>query len=186
MKFNKLINLLESQAPYFNERKIYDFYTLSYLWQTTKDNRKEISFELSELKDYYLIAFKPLIINQLYKYWTRERLDIGSYNEGDLTEDKSFAILKTYMESTYRSDMKRRNVVWNKLVEHLSKLEVTNNSNDIVYLIDRINNVVHNTGTSILDKFENYSVVLKAFKDCHEKNPDDYRNMTSKQIKYLF
>jgi len=188
MNFNKIYQLLSEGIQYkgFNDNLIYTFYYLVYYWQTTHEKKSEVLFELNDIKDIYLGAFKQVIINQLIKYYDRRRLDSDSYTLNDLKTSTSYATLDTYMNATYRSDMKRRNTVWNNLTSYLAELEKAGSIDLIIFYIDRINNVCHNTGTSILDKFDNYRSLISAFDECHNaKNPKQFKHKTS-NIDYLF
>lgn len=164
---------------------IYNFYTLTYLLQTSEENQKQIAFEIYTIRSVWLNAFKPIIINQLKKYYQRGRLDLGSYSDSDLTLETPYSLLNTYMNSTYRSDMIRRNDVWNQLTEYLSQLKATQKTGTIIELIDRVNNVTHNAGTTILSKFSNCQMLIQALDNCHKSNnPKQFRLKTS-GIDYL-
>ena len=74
------------------------------------------------------------------------------------------------MQQTYRSDMKRRNDRWDEVTGYLAKLCKAVDINDLIHLIDRINNCVHNTGELMLSKFKNGNELLKAYNFIHRNN----------------
>jgi hypothetical protein len=66
------------------------------------------------------------------------------------------------MRQTYRSDMKRRNDVWNNITEHLKGL-AARSPRDIIFRIDRLNNAIHNTNELLFSKFKNAGELMDAF-----------------------
>jgi len=121
---------------------------------------------LQDIKNKYLGTFIPLIQKQLYKYLERNRIDSNSFSEGDINTQNT-ENLDLYMKNTYRSDMTRRNVVWENLTKLVNELSKTSDSGNIIKIIDRINNNIHNTGDLILTKLDNGSELLKALDICH-------------------
>jgi hypothetical protein len=142
---------------------ITDFYLASYLHDVVDESDKDdINEIILNLREKYLKAFQPVLINQLRKYITRGRM-VKDVDERDLA-NASFDQLDQYMNLSRRSDMKRENKRWNMLSDYLAKLShERRNVEKIKEVIDRINNTVHNTGESMLTKFDNARELLDAF-----------------------
>jgi hypothetical protein len=90
------------------------------------------------------------------------------------------------MARTFRSDMQRRNDVWDQIADHLYNLANTGIINKICFYIDRINNSVHNTKTLVLDKLPNGMGLMQAFDNCHKaRNPKQFAQFVSPEVRRL-
>ena len=173
---------------------IYDFYylaaALSY-GQIDEDDRFVASYYLQELQHLYLDVFSKLLIEQLAKYQRRGRLDtINGRLAYDVKElenaPNQFDAIKQMMAKTYRSDMTRRNVVWNNIAEYVEALSRQTKPDKITYYIDRINNSIHNTENLVLEKFPNGHELIQAFNVAHlNSSPENYRRFVSPEIRRL-
>lgn len=170
MNFKHLFQFLTEGYDTFNVQQISNFY---YMWKTYLDNSHASPYrfttDLKDMSHYYLKLFKPVVIRQLEKYISRGRIDPDFPKTLNLNE-QNFDMLDQLMRKTFRTDMVRRNDDnWGKLTDYLKQLEhivdvkVTPDAIEkMFFLIDRINNCVHNTKTSIFDKFANGHEVLTA------------------------
>ena len=144
---------------------------------------------IKEQQQKYLGSFRKLIFNQLLKYDTRMRVEPG-FKLPEYSDTLSFETLLSLMKKTFRSDMERNNVVWEKLTEALSNLEKLNITEQTVdkalFLFDVIHNAVHNTQTSIFNKFSNATKLLQAFNFCFEATPQQMKDAISSNVKEMF
>jgi len=175
---------------------IFTFYFIAYLMQT---RGHEIEFrdfgmfvrELEAIKRKYLNTFSDVIENQLVKYINRGRHDKDSEGRPLFDLDRiarrpmadRLAELRSAMNTTYRSDMQRRNVVWNALAEHVENLAKAKKPESLIYYIDRVNNQVHNVPETVLYKIENGHELARAFDIAHQaQDPTDYINEVKPSI----
>ena len=158
---------------------IYNFYLAALLYQNIEEGDKEaIRDTLLRIKSIYIDAFKVVVKEQLKKYLSRQRTD-GSFTLIDVSTAKSFSSLDEFMNRTYRSDMKRKNDVWNEVTKYLSLIEKENKSDKLIYLIDRLNNCIHNTQESILTKFDNGYELVEAFDTAHTASVRELRGLAT-------
>jgi hypothetical protein len=155
---------------------IFNFYYLWYISTTspqvvnTDYGREIMKTYLQGLKAKYVGLFKIILVKQIAKYIKQKRIDPDFpvdviSNLGNLSTSE----LKRLMAKTFRSDMKRRNDVWNMVSEFVYKLENSSSVNDMFLYINQLNNAVHNTGTQIMDKFPNFYNELKPAFDSVDK-----------------
>lgn len=143
---------------------IFTFYYLEYFYRLNPDpyDREVMNEKLMSIAEKYLKAFGQLLYNQLVKYSSRERYD-APYEVQPPPENSvpSSSLLEEYqrlMETTYRSDMVRRNDRWNKIAKYTVDLAKAYESESYFQLfqpIDNLNNAIHNTKTRVMDKFPN-------------------------------
>ena len=150
---------------------LYKFYFLATLNSQGQLNSPLAKFLTDEFIDYikpkYLIVFLELIENQLRKYAARKRHDPSfSLDEMDKFRGNA-AKYDELMKQTYRSDMKRRNDVWNLITEYTKELAQSSDKKSIFFYIDRLNNCIHNTQENILVKLPNGHKLLEAFDNIH-------------------
>lgn len=180
--------LLESETSenMFKPSTIIDFYLVSYLDDVVNEEDKQIlKDEIYQIRNIYLESFKQILRNQIQKYISRGRL-VKEYSRDEVL-DADYPKLFEMIQSSRRSDMKRKNKNWNMLAEYLVKLyKQRRDVDEIKMLIDRINNTVHNTGTSMLTKFKNKHDLLEALNLAAEaKIQDLIRNSRNRSIKNL-
>ncbi len=163
--------IMENNGDAITSRNIFDFYylfTISQLQpaalQTNYGTHTENLF-LNALKAKYISNFKTIISKQIQKYHDRKRID-PDFNVS-LMVNASPATLLDLMKKTFRSDMTRRNEVWILACEYLMKLENSSNKKETYLYIDRLNNCIHNTQSSILSKFANGSALVSAYDKVH-------------------
>lgn len=170
MKLTKIIEGLE-EVTGISPKDIYNFY---FLWYTAVHQPKLVSTPYGkEVMDHYLQGFRQKYIKifrlflakQIDKYVSRGRVDpdFPKVTLQDLMKMPT-PELRTLMAKTFRSDMKRRNDVWNLVAEFTENLERASNAKDIFTWVNQLNNAVHNTQTKVMDKLPNfYSELTKAF-----------------------
>ena len=170
---------------------IYDITYLTHIIGHPIDGHTYAPFAVDFLKSRvkkYLDTFRPLIFNQLKKYQNRGRID-PTFFLPKFSNTLHFSTMLEAMKKTYRSDMTRRNIVWENLVKYLNELEEMNITSQmigtILFLFDRIHNCVHNTNTSIFDKFVNGRELLSALDFCFSSTPNELKQRISSEVKDL-
>lgn len=194
MKFNKAYKLLMEQIEEAGFRlSTSDLYNFYYLFTLMTQNQVRGEYAeyvagefLNRMKNKYLVLFKQLLFEQIQKYIKRGRVDPEVTMEVLNEKRNSARGLWELMQKTYRSDVRRRNDVWNLVGEYVSGLEDVKLPERIGYFIDRINNCVHNTGEIILSKFSNYSELVRVFDEIHHASSlDVYKRKVSKDIREI-
>jgi len=150
-------------------------------------------FYLEEIQNLYVNVFTELLTKQIEKYVLRGRIDMqGGQPAFDVRQIRAAPmqrrpmLIQHMMKQTFRSDMQRRNTVWDMIAEYLYELSTTGLPNKVCYYIDRINNAVHNTKTQVLDKLPNSSSLLRAFDLCHKaRTPREYSRYVSPEVRQL-
>lgn len=169
-------------------RDVYNFYYIFSAYSYGKlydEDKNKAEFILNEIKQKYLKNFKLLLIQQLEKYVSLNRVDDDFSNE-ELSEDMSFQTIKALMSKTYRSDMQRRNANWNSLADYCESLNKTNSFDKLCFFIDRINNTIHNTGGPILDKLPNGIELLNSFETVHlAQSPKQYAKYVGSEVRKI-
>jgi hypothetical protein len=170
---------------------IYNFYALWYAYlhhpEARSDYGKEVvEYYTTKYKALYVNLFNQLLKEQLAKYISLNRLDPDfptKINVNTLTPLQ----LKTLMNKTFRTDRIRRNDVWNLIADYNNSLSTATDSKTIFLMIDRLNNAVHNTKTSVLDKLPHYHLELKKALDaCHNLTNVNYlKTYVDKDIRSL-
>lgn len=201
-RFSLLLEALEAEGMpdevIFDPSKIYSTYYAILLSQDVIGgvSNSDLAFIAMELKEYYLDKYKTILALQIMKYWTRRRVSdkfkrmANKYNNFKDLEDESFPMLVELMNNTFRSDMNRLNKRWIDLAVHLRQLSemdintVSERSTkktieQMLLKMDRINNIVHNTGDVMLDKFTNSKELLKALDDSSRISPDELKKRIS-------
>ena len=169
----KLLDILfEIQSStIISPKDVYNFYYLSHISATapkylnTQYGKNVQNYYLSKIKQKYLSLFKDIVKNQLVKYYKKGRVD-SDFDGSKLNTDLSTDEMDMLMNKTYRSDMTRRNTVWNDVTEYLNKLDNANSPKDIYVYINWFNNSVHNTDGKIITdsgKVFNYAELERAF-----------------------
>jgi len=148
-------------------KTLYNFYHLATL---ESQGRIKSEYGQSLMKEYldvyrqrYLDTIGPLVADQIRKYIGRGRVDEPVTEEALEAAINDPEKLDELMRQTYRSDMKRRNDVWNNITEHLKGLEAARTPRDIIFRIDRLNNAIHNTNELLFSKFSNAADLLDTF-----------------------
>ena len=173
-----------------NSSDIYNFYFLWTLYANSphifKDGYAEhILKEYAEkFKAKYLKLFKQLIAEQLQKYAIRMRTD-PDFDVKKISPDAPAYVLFELMKKTFRSDMQRRNDVWNLMAEHTAALEDAKMPKSIFISIDRLNASVHNTNTSVLGKFEGGHSLMTAYRATSTNDPNYWKQYVDKDIRRL-
>lgn len=167
--FIKLKDLLnEGTESGLKASDIYNFYYLWYISGTipqavsTNYGREVVRNYLYNLRKKYVSLFKNILANQIEKYISLGRIDpTFPKNIINSLKNMSSGDLQKLMAKTFRTDLHRRNDVWNMVADFVNKLENSNSINDIFLYINQLNNSVHNTGTKIMNKFSNFDTELK-------------------------
>jgi hypothetical protein len=144
-------------------RALYNLYWISTEPEPTNSYGKELQSEyLNKYKALYLDVFKDLVKKQIDKYIRRGRVD--SFVTPDaLAKANTGEALDRLMKGTYRSDMRRRNDLWNLVTGFIGDLENAKTRNDKLFYMDRLNNAIHNTQELLFSKFENSGSLQSAF-----------------------
>lgn len=152
-------------------RDVYNLYYLEFVSSRypqivqTPYGKEVMNHYLGRLKQKYVKLFKALLYKQIYKYVTRDRID-PDFNKDLLQPDASAKVLRDLMLKTFRSDMKRRNDVWNAVAGYTYGLENASSPAQIFVNINGLNNSVHNTSGKIMfdpAKVSNYAELRRAF-----------------------
>jgi hypothetical protein len=150
---------------------LYNFYHIATL---ESQGRLKSDYAQGVVKEYldiykrrYVDAFTKIVEEQIAKYIGRRRTDPGITSETLEAAKGDPAALDTLMQKTFRSDMKRRNDVWNFVTEYLRGLHEAKSPKDIIFFIDRLNNAVHNTDELLFSKFRNAADLLETFDTIH-------------------
>lgn len=184
----KEIHDVESLTP----KDIYNFY---YLWHTSLHNPaavgttygKEVqSYYLNQLKTKYVKLFTKILSQQVQKYVQRGRVD-PDFPKDIQWDSASPEALWGLMKKTFRSDMTRRNDVWNMVGEFTTNLSKAQAAKDLFVWINQLNNAVHNTNGRVLDKLPNYYASLRQAFDAVDKagNIENLRGLVDKDIRDL-
>lgn len=142
---------------------LYNLYYISTEGDPGNEYGRSLQNEyVSKYKNLYLDVFSDLVKNQINKYIGRGRVDPFVTKEA-LQNAKSASQLDELMRGTYRSDMRRRNDVWNLVTEFLKGLESAQTKDQRLFYMDRLNNAIHNTNELLFSKFSNASRLMEAF-----------------------
>lgn len=189
--FKQAYILRESLTTTLYPKDLYNFYflaTLLGMGSITGDYAQFITSDfLQSLKKRYLVIFKELLYNQILKYVKRGRVDSDLTMENLDSAKDSGRGLYQLIQKTFRSDMKRRNDVWNFIGEYLAALENSNTVKDIAFYIDRLNNCIHNTHELIFSKFPNAEALLSTFDEIHKaRSLDAYKSKVNRDIREIY
>lgn len=197
------------QTPPIVPQDIFTFYYTSLAKNSFKLSSEEDKSVLvnfyNTLKLKYLSTFSKVIRDQISKYirYTqggRNRIkassELRNMNADEFSKQPTidYDQLERYMKETTRSSG-AENKEWNQLSEWLNKLSkkpvslntIKADGESLPFIIDRINNCVHNTGASIFDKLkENGPALIKAFDEAHVvKSSSALKNKAYTDIKNL-
>jgi hypothetical protein len=158
-------------VQFLHSRDIYNLYYLEFVSSRypqvvqTPYGQEVVTHYLGNLKQKYLNLFKYLLFRQISKYVNRKRID-PDLDVAMLQPDASATDLQKMMAKTFRSDMKRRNDVWNAVADYTVGLDNANSPAKIFVNINGLNNAIHNTGGKIMfdpSKVSNYRELAVAF-----------------------
>jgi len=176
--------------PGITPKTLYNFYHLA-----TLESQGRIKSEygqglmreyLNIYKQKYLETLGPLVADQIKKYIGRGRVDEGVTDDVLEAAANDPAALDELMRQTYRSDMKRRNDVWNNITEHLKGLAAAGTPRDIIFRIDRLNNAIHNTNELLFSKFKNAGELMDAFEAINDARDERaYGRMVDKDLRNI-
>ncbi len=189
----KEIHDVETITP----RDIFNFYYLEYMVSQHPEiaqstyGKETVQYYLQQLKEKYVRLFRRLLYAQLVKYLERARID-HEFDRRKLKPEASTRDLQDLMYHTFRSDMKRRNVVWNAVADYTHGLDTATSPSEIFVNVNGLNNAVHNTGGKIIDdpgKVPNYRELRNAFNTADKvKNQNQWeliKGMVDKDIRDL-
>ena len=164
-------------------RTLYNLYYIATEPEPTSEYGREITNEyIDKYKRLYVDVFSNLVRQQIQKYIGRGRVD-SNVTKKSLDKADTPAMLDELMRGTYRSDMRRRNDVWNLVTEHLKNLSLAKTKKDKIFYMDRLNNSIHNTQELLFSKFSNYRQLQEAFDSIH--NARDTRAFSQRVDKDL-
>jgi len=182
--------LLEYVTGTITSGDIYNFYFLFYYNQfepnlLNTSYARDIEREyLYAIKEKYLSTFKALLAEQINKYIGRKRMD-PDFPTKQVSETDSAETLEFLMAKTFRSDMKRRNDVWNIAARATAQLEKITNPKLLYAPINALNMAVHNTNTLILGKLGGGYGLMQAYDACANADPKYYVGRVSKDLRDL-
>lgn len=186
IKLRHLLNEIVSGV--ISSSDIYNFYFLYYysqhepqLLQTQYGQEMERQY-LTSIKEKYVSTFKELLAEQINKYIKRGRVDTDFPNK-PVSSKESAETLAFLMAKTFRSDMKRRNDVWNIAAQATMNLEKASNPKSMYLPINSLNMAVHNTETAILGKLTVGYNLLSALNACANVDPKYYVGKVSKDLR---
>lgn len=177
---------------------IYDTFTIQFLPNQflTEDDQFVIDYRMQTIKENLIANFKSLMIKQIEKYLSRpdrylqdkKQEIISTYQNGSFTQ-----LAKIFNQLTTRSANHRSyspediyNTNWGNIALSLASLEKMSSAKEIAQSLANPNglfNLIHNTGTVVLDKFVNGNQLLKALDECNNaKYPIEFINKMSKPI----
>ena len=187
----KLRELLNESIDNIGVSDIYNFYYLFalsvYHPQTlSTDYGRFIQDEyLKKFKAKYVSIFKRLVVEQLQKYYSRKRID-PDFDINKANVNSPAQVLQGLMKKTWRSDMVRRNESWELVCDFLTNLENSSSTKDTYLYVDRLNSVVHNTQTKVLDKMPGGYQLIRAYNQIHRaKSVSEYEQFVDKDIRQL-
>jgi hypothetical protein len=179
------------QAPPIVPQDIYTFYYISLnkdnLNLKDEESKAIILNFFNTLKAKYLNTFGTVLKDQILKYIRyqqagRDRIRASSelrhMNPEEFAKNPitDYDKLEKYTKDTTRSSG-ADNKEWNQLSEWINKLSktpITLNTikakgESVLFIMDRINNCVHNTGASIFEKVkENGALLIRTFDMAHK------------------
>ena len=182
-----LESLLEADGA-LTSQDVYNFYFLWWIHTQEPDKlhtqygEHVLGEYLQSLRYKYITIFKKLLSDQLTKYAGLKRTD-PDFDVSKTGVDQSPEILQHQAGKTYRTDMKRRNTVWNTVGEHLVALEHATAPDAIFVSIDRLNACVHNSGTLILGKVDDR--LMQAYETAANSKPEFWQKYVDKDLRQL-
>lgn len=183
-----LLDALFEAGDTLTGQDVYNFYFLWWVYTQEPDKLRSqygahvLGEYLHPLRQRYISIFKRLLSEQLTKYVERRRTD-PDFDGGKVGVDQPSETLWHQMEKTYRSDMRRRNTVWNTVGEHLVALEQATSPYAVFTSIDRLNSCVHNTDTLILGKIDNS--LMRAYETAANSKPEFWQKYVDKDLRQL-
>jgi len=172
-------------------KDIMTFYYIEYYYRKNSVNsfdRDEMNTAMDRIMQHYIRGFGRLLYNQLKKYVQRGRYD-EPFDIKETSIEPTVEELETYykqMQTTYRSDMTRRNEKWIDIAAwtfELARAYRAGNYMGAFQYIDFLNNAIHNTNTKVIEKFANGDELLNALNiKFRSRHPSDYRYMVDRQI----
>lgn len=162
-----------NNKPYYDmtPKSIYTFYYLSKALHEKRARPYLLYPYLSDMAYRYLEIFTPIIRNQLKKYIRLHRVDVGAdlSNVDSADIDGLLEMVKRTFRTPKPGESLTRNVNWEALANHLKviysvlKEKDVDNAQRLAFLIDRVNNTIHNTGEIMLMKLPNGRELKSAF-----------------------
>jgi len=180
--------LLENITGTITSTDIFNFYFLFYYSQhepallNTQFGREMEREYLTAMRNNYLITFKDLMVEQINKYIARGRID-PDFPVKKVTSKMSAQGLADLMAKTFRSDMERRNEVWDVAAQATANLEGITNPKFLYGPINALNMAVHNTHTAILGKLIVGHSLMSAYNACANVDPRYYAGRVSKDLR---
>jgi len=146
-----------------SETDIYDFYYIAAAYAMfTRQDADILRFRLIEIKEAYIAGFDRVMDERIDRYSGMGRLVTGK-PPADATTKERFEVVG---RST-RTDGVRPNKRWARITESLVKLYEATEPIDMIYWIDRINNLKHNSGPRVINKLRGGPRVIEALDFCH-------------------
>ena len=167
----------DDSADRITPATIYNFHFLATIYARNPEMLKKpyaeeiFSYYMGRYKKLYINMFKKLISDQLKKYVSRGRVD-SDFDKNKVESNLDGKTLWHQMEKTFRSDMKRRNNVWNDAAKYLYELENAKSYENIIKAINGLNSQVHNTQTLMLGKLDNGHDLMRAYDATRYQNSE--------------
>lgn len=166
---------------------VYDAFVIAYegFNNFSKDAQVSLSDHLRGIQEYLVALFSDLLTKQIKKYLGRpDRLKSGSekiiqdiYTFKDLNRYPEVFNVHTLRSSSHVDEAGNRktNVRWGSIAQKIIQIRDTNSPTELIRLLTDVGglyNLVHNTKTPVLDKFNNGRELLAALDFCDKtKNP---------------
>ena len=179
-----------SSGYYINPKFIYDSFSSTLLKNVSQEQESILNFHFNYIAKEIVSVFSSLLRDQIKKYIERNRIDS---NKKDVFENIDSIPLsglpEIFNKYTFRSDMVRNNERWGLIAQKINELNSASGWRNISNLLTFQNgvlNLIHNTGTSVLDKFSNGSALLLALENCQNGNVKNIVFNSSKEVKEMF
>ncbi len=186
---------------------IYSVFALSLIpkMSSMSEDNQLLLFEATYLRDKFVREFTYLLRRQIKKYLMRGRYDYSKESWLNSYETASPGELgDMFNQATYRSEHHREeypdeifNEKWGTIAKAVERVVNSNTVNDIIMSLagtGGLLNLVHNTQTSVLDKFLNGYAILDALNEADSGDPytivskadPDIQKLYGKYAKALF
>ena len=161
--------------------------------------KEEIKEHINLIKKTVILVFLKLMRAQIEKYLTKSDRHIDKYKKylEENYRNATASMLKDMFNIMTTRSLRARqenpdyfyNSNWGKIASVIEEIENTNDTMNIIQLLTNQNglfNLVHNTGTPVVDKLENGSNLLNALEECHtSRNPKELLNKSSYNIREI-
>jgi hypothetical protein len=193
------VNWLKKASASIEPVDIYSIFALSLIPPNVNLGEYEAMarFEAQFLRDKFVNVFTALMRKQIAKYLSRpDRYDpqqvtfLSQYPSATPAQ-----LSKMFNTATFRSENHRSyypdevyNVQWGDIANAVDNLSKSNNISSIITDLagqGGLLNLVHNTGTLVLDKLPRYHKLLFALNDCQNSDEQTVINNANPDVKEI-